>query len=168
LLKKQIRKEAMKNISGDYPLTKEIMLKYRDKLDWSRVSGNSSINWTVDMIKTFEHQIDWEVFSNNVDDRLLCDELIEQFKDKWDWKELSGNSYLRLTYELIDKYIDKWDWSAILRWGRWNRMDKLLSLEFLNRYQQYIPIDDLETSQLWQSIIDNEEEAIKKEFAFSS
>jgi hypothetical protein len=36
--------------------------------------------------------------------------LIEKYKDKWDWKDLSTNKSLPWSIELIEKYNDKWDW----------------------------------------------------------
>ncbi|MBR4147362.1 MAG: hypothetical protein IKX35_05975 [Bacteroidales bacterium] len=163
LLKKQIRKEAMERISEDYPLTREMMKLHHHELDWSKVSRNSSINWTPELIKDFANLIDWKVFSGSVDEKLLYDEIIEQFKDKWDWTELSGNSSLKLTYELLDKYIDRWDWSAIIQWRRWDSDNNAFSFGFLKRYQDRIPVNELEESALWSEIIDEEANAIKKE-----
>ena len=94
--------------------------------------------------------------------------IIEQFKDKWDWTELSGNCSLKLTYELLDKYIDRWDWSAIIQWRRWDKDNNVFSFDFLKRYQDRIPIDELEESALWSEIIDEEAEAIKKEMLLKS
>ena len=168
LLKKQIRKEAMERISEDYPLTRRMMNDYRHELDWSKVSRNSSINWTPELIEDFATFIDWKEFSGCVDEKLLCDEIIEKFKDKWDWTELSGNCSLKLTYELLDKYIDRWDWGAIIRWHRWEKNNEILSLGFLKRYQDRIPVDELEDSALWSNIIEEEEEAVKKEMLLKS
>jgi hypothetical protein len=36
-------------------------------------------------------------------------------------------------------------------------------MEFFNRYQQHIPAEALENSQLWNNLVTEEEEAIKKE-----
>ena len=168
LLKKQIRKEAMERISEDYPLTREMMKSYRNELDWSKVSRNSSINWTPDLINDFANLIDWKEFSGSIDEKLLCAEIIEQFKDKWDWTELSGNCSLKLTYELLDKYIDRWDWSAIIQWRRWDRENNILSFDFLKRYQERIPVDELEDSALWSDIVEEEAETIKKEMLLKS
>ena len=168
LLKKQIRKEAMESISENFPLTKEMMKAYLHELNWTMVSRNSNINWTPELIKTFENQIDWKEFSGCADEKLLCAEIIEQFKDKWDWKELSENSNLKFSYELLDKYIDKWDWSAIIQWRPWGRDNHTFSFDFLKRYQDRIPVDELENSALWSDIIDEEAEAIKKEMLLKS
>ena len=163
LLKKQIRKEAMGRISEDYPLTKEMMKEYLHELNWTMVSRNSNINWTPELIQTFDNFIDWKEFSECANEKLLCDEIIEQFKDKWDWAELSGNRNLKLSYELLDKYIDRWNWGTIIEWRRWDSNNDIFSLDFLKRYQDRIPVDELENSALWSDIIDEEVETIKKE-----
>ena len=95
---------------------------------------------------------------------LLSPEIIERYKDFWDWQELSDNSDLKLSYELIDKYIDRWDWAKLIN-GHW-REEEIYSLDFLKRYQQYIPVDELEDSSLWYAIVDEAVENIKKDMIF--
>ena len=168
LLKKQIRKEAMDRISLEYPLTAEMLKNYSDELNWTKVSNNASINWSIDMIKAFEYYIDWTEFSEFVSEKLLYDEVIDRFKDKWDWKALSNNNGLKLTYELLDRYIDRWDWSAIIKRGEWNKREDIFSLEFLKRYQDRIPMEELENSELWMDIVEKEMDAIKKEMILKS
>ena len=65
---------------------------------------------------------------------------------------------------MIDKYIDRWDWAKLIN-GHW-REEEIYSLDFLKRYQQYIPVDKLEDSALWDAIIDEAVENIKKDMIF--
>lgn len=56
-----------------------------------------------------EHS-DWFIkclFSRNYP---LSEYLIEKYKDKWDWNELSCNKFLPWSIELIEKYINEWNW----------------------------------------------------------
>lgn len=171
LLKKQIQKEAWENISCNYPLTEKMLIQHSRNLNWKEVSKNPSIPWDIDMLERFRGRIDWKVFSRNADDDILSEEVIEKFKDSWDWSELSGNFRLPLSYELIDKYIDRWDWNQLT--NNYHRLRNrhcihegrsiILGMDFFERYQQYIPIEDLERSALWGNMVDEEEEAIKKE-----
>jgi len=39
--------------------------------------------------------------------------LIEKYEDKWDWKELSKRNDLPWSMSLIEKYKDKWDWKEL-------------------------------------------------------
>ena len=93
-------------------------------------------------------------------EEILIPELIEKFKDRWDWSELSDNTDLKLTYDLIDKYIGRWDWDRLINRGWYNNSCYLYSIEFFNRYAQYIPMEDFENSSLWNAIVEEEENAI--------
>ena len=168
LLKKQIQKEAWDNISSNYPLTEKMLVQHSSDLNWEKVSSNSSIHWDVSMLERFLSKIHWEVFSGNADEEILTEEVIEKFKDDWDWSELSGNHNLTITYNLINKYTDRWDWKQLtntyhrLR-NRHNGRSILLGMNFFECYQQYIPIENLERSAIWGNMVTEEEEAIKRE-----
>lgn len=164
LLKKQVRKEAMKRISSHFALTNEMLHRYWHELDWEEISDNSEILWTTEMIDHWKDELDWHVLSQTSNENLLTPEMIERYKDYWDWTDLSENSYLKLTYELLDKYIDKWNWKALIN-CHW-RENSLFSLDFLKRYQQYIPVEDLEESALWDCIVDEAVDKIKKDMIF--
>jgi hypothetical protein len=41
-------------------------------------------------------------------------ELIEYYKNEWDWEKLSYNEMLPWNEELIDRYIQKWFWGSII------------------------------------------------------
>ena len=161
LLKKQVRKEAMKRISSNFALTNEMIHRYWHELDWHEISDNSEINWTTEMLDRWKGEIDWHALSQTSNENLLTPEMIERYKDLWDWHELSDNCNLHLTYELIDKFIDCWDWSKLIG-GHW-REETLYSLDFFKRYHQYILIEKFEDSALLDSIIVEAAENIKKD-----
>ncbi len=152
----------MKKISSDYPLNDELLMEYSNDLDWEEVSGNSNIKWTAAMINCWGDRLNWKTFSERANEEILIPELIEKFKDRWDWSELSDNSDLKLTYDLIDKYIDRWDWDRLINRGWYSSESELYSIDFLNRYVKYIPMEDFEKSNLWDAIVEEEENAIKK------
>ena len=160
LLKKQIRKEAMKRISGNYALTNEMLHLHWNEIDWKELSSNITINWTSEILDHWKDEINWHQLSQNSGDNLLIGEFLERFKDYWDWKELSDNSNFKISYELIDKYIDRWDWNKLI-----NRYfdDDLYSMDFYLRYQKYIPMDKFEDSLLWEAIVAAERDAIEKD-----
>ena len=138
LMKKMIQKEAMKRISSDYPLNDELLMKYSKDLDWEEVSGNSNIKWTAAMIDYWGDRLNWKTFSERANEEILIPELIEKFKDRWDWGRLINR-------------------------GWYNNSCDLYSIEFVNRYAQYIPMEDFENSSLWDAVVEEEENAIKKE-----
>ena len=53
---------------------------------------------------------------------------MEQFKDYWDWAELSDNRDVEFNYQLIDRFIDRWNWHKLI--NRWSE-DKLYNIDFL-------------------------------------
>jgi hypothetical protein len=162
LTQKLVHKCAMKSVSTEYPLTDEMLKKYRNELDWDEVSDNRNIGWTIEMIDRWENYLNWKIFSQTSNEALLTPEILEKFKDQWDWGELSGNQCLKLTFDLIDKYIDRWDWDRLI--NRWNDEEsKIYSWEFLQRYEQHIPVEEYESSCLFNTLVLEESASIKKE-----
>ena len=161
LLKETIRKQAMKSISANYPLNNEMLNKYPNELDWEEVSDNDNISWTVAMIDRWKNILNWKVFSQTSNEAILTPEILEKFKDQWDWGELSGNQSLKLTFDLIDKYIDRWDWDRLI--NRWlDEESKIYSWDFLHRYEQHIPVEDFENSCLFNALVLEEATTIQK------
>lgn len=75
-------------ISNQYPLSYEMMEKYKNHLDFEHLSLNTKLDW-------FEG-------------------LIDKYIDSWDWKKLSSNTSLPWSLELIERYEDYWDWAVLL------------------------------------------------------
>lgn len=186
LQSKQLRAEAFKELSGSYPLTEEMMLAFQNELDWTKVSDNRSISWCAAKVERWKNRIDWKAFSSNVDTKFLTPNNIERFKDYWDWGALSGRYDLIYTCELIDKYLDRWNWAKLInnyynnvqryfyhshysRLGRRTDYDpKHISYQlppraFLERYQQYIPVENFENSALWNALVEDEKTRIEQE-----
>lgn len=106
--------EAWRQLSEDFPWSEITLEKFQDKVDWKAISENSEICWTIPMIQKFMKKINWETFSESATKDTLTANIIEAFKDKWDWHKLSDNSNLTLTDDLLDKFADRWDWEIII------------------------------------------------------
>lgn len=106
--------EAWRQLSEDFPWSEITLEKFQDKVDWKAISENSEICWTIPMIQKFMKKINWETFSESATKDTLTANIIETFKDKWDWHKLSDNSNLTLTDDLLDKFADRWDWEMII------------------------------------------------------
>ena len=50
---KVLEDAAWKELSGDFAWNEQLLEKYRDKVVWKTISGNSSILWTVSMLPKF-------------------------------------------------------------------------------------------------------------------
>ena len=72
-----------------------------------------------------------ELFTNKVSRNYsLNEKLIEKYKSKWIWNNLSGNKALSWSIELIEKYEDNWEWGEL----SWNN-SLPWSLELIEKYK---------------------------------
>lgn len=144
--------EAWKELSSTFSWTETLLDKYQDKVNWEEISENRNIRWTLPMIQKFQKKINWDRFSEYADEHVLTEAIIEAYKDKWNWHELSGNSDLPLTYDLLEKYADKWDWERIIDSYGHDIYDKH-AIEFYEKFKDYIPVFKLQNTNLWTSIV---------------
>lgn len=155
--------EVWKELSSEVAWTEELLEKYQDKVDWNEVSENHHIMWTVPMLHKFEKKVNWSKLSHELNEDQLTSAIVDAFKDKWDWHELSGNWDLELTYELIDKYIDRWDWKELIsRRGCVSIFDEN-GITFYERYKEYIPASHLQDTNLWTEIVEQRKTQIMNE-----
>ena len=155
---KVLEDAAWEKLSGDFPWSEQLLEKYKDKVVWKEISENSNILWTVSMIEKFKNKIDWEELSGSDNEHLFTAENLEKYKDYWNWRELSRNSYLILTPELLDQFADYWDWNEIIDYCC---RDALYSMEFLEKYKDYIPASALQRSCLWEKLVEDEAKRLK-------
>ena len=96
-----------------------------------------NINWSVELIEKYKDQWDWFYLSRNTSLPWSI-ELIEKYKDQWDWDwdwGLSSNKSLPWSIELIEKYKDQWDWRD-LSWNESIHWPKL-SINMVDEIMQY-------------------------------
>ena len=158
-MQKIMNEEAWKELSNTFNWSETLLEKYQDKVDWNEISGNRGICWTVPMLQKFKHRINWDVFSDTIGEEALPENILETFKDKWNWAELSENSSLELTHELLEKYADKWNWEEII--DRYNCcLYDEKGIEFYERYKDYIPASKLQNSRLWNEIVNQQKKQL--------
>lgn len=157
-MEKVMEDEVWKKLSGDFAWTEKMLEKYQDKLDWEEVSGNWHIIWTAPMLDKFKRRIDWSQLSRREEETLMVTENIERFKDYWDWKELSNNDALEWSYELIERFIDYWDWERLI--NSYKLSETMFDSKFFERFQDHIPSSELENSNLWYNMVEEEKKKI--------
>lgn len=64
------------------------------------------------MLEKFKGRIDWTGLSGVSSENLLIPDVVERFKDCWDWKVLSGNNNLPIA--TIRKMADYIDWKELI------------------------------------------------------
>ena len=161
-MQKIATEEAWKELSGNFQWSESLLEKYQDKVDWHKVSENMNILWTIPMIQKFKNRIDWDKFSGYADEETLTEAVIEAFKDKWNWSELSRNTSLELTHELLEKYADSWNWEVIIN-GYNNKLFNNEGVEFYEKYKDRIPDAKLQDSILWYEIVKQRVRQLKAE-----
>lgn len=110
------------------------------------------------MIEKFKNKVDWEELSSSDNEHLFTTENLEKYKEYWNWRELSRNSNIELTPALLEQFAEYWDWSEIIDCYR---RDKLYSMEFLEKYQNHIPASALQRSRLWDKLVEDEKKQLK-------
>ena len=147
--------EEWKKLSSNFSWSETLLEKYQNCVDWNSISSNYNIQWTIPMITKFSKRINWSTFSECNNDTVLLPEVIEAFKHKWDWHELSGNPNVPFTDELLEKYADLWDWNEIIGiW--WNSIYEDKGIDFYDKFQEYIPACKLQNSALWNEMVEQQ------------
>jgi hypothetical protein len=118
----------------------EILEKFKSRIDWNALSGSlfnsNRRGWTsnrpeLNIIKKFESYWNWHLLSKNLESTPV--NILEQYVDKWDWKELIDNSNINWSFELFEKF------------------------------KRYIPVSDFDTlksSALWKNLVEIEQQII--------
>ena len=154
--------EAWKELSSNFNWSETTLEKYQDKVNWDEISSNSNIRWTIPMIQKFQKKINWDKFSDYADENILTERVIEAFKEKWNWHNLSNNGRVQMTDELLEKFADRWNWEEIIDSYCNNIYDKR-AIEFYEKFKEYIPVSKLQNTYLWRSIVEQRAKQLEDE-----
>lgn len=157
-MNKVLEEAAWEELSREFAWTEQLLEKYRDKVVWKGISNNYNIIWTIPMIEKFKNKINWDELSDSSNDHLFTVENLEKYKDYWNWHKLSRNSNLELTHALLEQFAEYWDWNDIIDSYK---LEELYSMEFLEKYKDYIPASSLHHSRLWNKLIEDEKKQLK-------
>lgn len=102
--------DYINKLSLFYPWSKGELYRYGEYLNWLYVSENESIEWNGDLIQSFESQLNFKSGLSANKAIPLTFKLIEKYKDKWDWTDLTDNPSIHWTEELLDKFQGFWAW----------------------------------------------------------
>ena len=152
VIEKMIEPLAWDKLSEDFGWTEELLEKCRDQVNWQKISQNNNIACNTSMLEKFKDELDWNELSGYGDTRLFTMEHLERFKEYWNWSSLSGNGSINWSRTLLERFADKWDWEKII--NNWQLLDRLFYLEFMSRYQKYIPFAALRNSNLEEKLVE--------------
>lgn len=76
---------------------------------WSSIYQNENFRPSADFVQKYQHVLDFAEISSSA---CLTPALLEQFLERWDWKQLERNP--TLTYEMILAHRDRWFYGRAL------------------------------------------------------
>ena len=108
-------------ISLLYPLSEELLDKYKSFFNWRKISSNQVLQWNEPFIDKYIDDLDWCNLTENTKLPWSLN-FLEKYKSRL-WGEyhedlfcagwLSSNESLPWSEELIEKYQEKWDWERL-------------------------------------------------------
>ena len=158
---KEAWKNISKNV--ELPWDIDFIEKYSDKLDWGSLCKNAGIPWDVELIDKFKYLINWNVLSKNILNynmfypRKIDWDIFKKFDRYWNWNELSTEAgYIPI--DVLEQYADNWDWKELI-----NNQEINWTFVHFEKFKNYIPITDFEIlkrSELWEKLIKIDEQII--------
>ena len=82
-LQSVLENEAWQKLSEEETLSMEMLEKYQNQLDWSKVSENRNIQWSVEGLRKFGKKLNWNDFSQNCNESIICMATLQEFKNKY-------------------------------------------------------------------------------------
>lgn len=119
-------------------LSNEFMQRIADEAAWKELS--SELHWSESLLEKYKDKVDWKEISSN-SDILWTVSMLQKFKNLIDWDALSSDiSEDSLTEECIETFADKWNWSRLS-----SNSNLKLKAKFIDKY-----VDKLD----WNNLID--------------
>ncbi len=146
----------------DLPWSLKLIEKHSSKFDWEELSQNDGVKWDAELIEKFKHFINWTAMSGNII-RLVQQpgsfdwNLLKKYEGYWNWYELSKWSGYIPT-DIIEQYADNWDWKELI-----DNRDINWTYDLFERFKNYIPVSDFENLQrstLWAKLVKIDEQII--------
>lgn len=92
-------------------LSNEFMEKVLNDSAWKKLS--EEFQWTEQMLEKYKNKVDWKEISDN-SNIVWTPSMLEKFKRFIDWKELSSTSCETILIEAcLEQFKDYWDWSVL-------------------------------------------------------
>lgn len=108
-------------IMNKFPWSIEGIRKFDNYWDWDVLSANEDIPLTVELIGSFLDKWNWSLLSSLGNNRSFSkkrvfnwsEELIEAFKYKWDWRNLSRNNDIPWSISILNKFKEFLDFEGL-------------------------------------------------------
>lgn len=134
----------------------EIAPAFEKYINWNNASSsNDSFVWKKEYLEKYSAQIDWDWICHY--DLKFDDELIFQFRDKWEWWRLSGNKFIQWTEDILENFAHRWDW-RVLSYNHSIPFTSQLMKKFSDRW-------NFELMSMNTRLVSNENLPLLKQFA---
>lgn len=108
-------------------LSNDFMAKVLEDAAWKELSGDFA--WNEQLLEKYKDKVEWKTVSGNRT-ILWTVSMLEKFKNRIDWEELSGSNNEHLfTAENLEKYKNYWNWRELSR-----NSDLILTSELLEQF----------------------------------
>ena len=123
------------------PVNGDVLYRHRDNWDWVRLSMNSHINWTVELLDFFAHHIEWGLMSmnENID---FTPEILEKFSDRWDFSLMYNNHKM-----VSDPYLSLLQSYAPVEYEYLSGSKRDLTIGFIEKNAGLLHWDELSANQ---------------------
>ena len=109
------------------------------------------------MIEKFKSRLNWSKIARNMSEEKLSVEMLEKFKDIWDWDEYSDCG--SLTEEIVGRFADRLNWRKLIN----NYSLRNWDVEaFFRKYEDRIPVSDFKDSMLWDELVEKKEIELRR------
>lgn len=150
-----------------FSLSRKILLKCKDKLDWSLVGSveyrdfdDATVNKLKDYVSwssvfSYSKGVSEKVLMEHVDEvsfsliskcRIWSDAWLWRFRGRMHWFDVTINSIEtgRINDEFLGKFSQRVDWLMISRYG-----DECLTTELIEKYADFLDWNELSVSRHW-------------------
>lgn len=94
-------------------LSNEFMEKILNDAAWRELSGDYP--WTEQLLEQHKDKVDWKAISSNCE-IIWTPSMLDKFKNRLDWTSLSdASSQTLLHVSNLERFKDYWDWTVLSR-----------------------------------------------------
>lgn len=88
-----------------------LMAQMIEEEAWKSLSSNYP--WSESLLEKYKDKVDWDEISSNRE-VIWTVSLLEKFKGRINWKELSSSSQSSLLIpDVVERFKDRWDWKEL-------------------------------------------------------
>lgn len=107
----RIRKQIKRCFTEKTNLNDGLIALMVEEEAWRNLSRE--FTWNESLLEKYKDKVDWEEISSNSDIEWTVP-MLEKFKGRLNWKELSGTRQKSLlSPDVVERFKDRWDWKEL-------------------------------------------------------